>query len=244
MGRVVPKGERPGARSDLHRRDTRLVSARISGQGAPAGIPGSKDTDHRLPSTDDRRREKQPRQPRTGDLDHLPHAQGRRQGTQRPGDRSFAAFARGRGTDRTKAAFATALARIGSYRAGCGHRQLIYRPEYYNFDTWEDGTPTAGQAEFIIAKHRNGDLRSIRLAFVGPLAQFSDLDQSAPSSAPEAGGYPSGSPGAPYAVQDSYDSKINNAFGGGFDPRALPSDAFESRINRPPADQDDDKPPF
>ena len=121
---------------------------------------------------------------------------------------------------------------------------FIYRPEYYNFDTWEDGTPTAGQAEFIIAKHRNGDLRSIRLAFVGPLAQFSDLDQSAPSSAPEAGGYPSGSPAAPYAVQDSYDSKINNAFGGGFDPRALPSDAFESRINRPPADQDDDKPPF
>ena len=121
---------------------------------------------------------------------------------------------------------------------------FIYRPEYYNFDTWEDGTPTAGQAEFIIAKHRNGDLRSIRLAFVGPLAQFSDLDQSAPSGAPETGGYPSGSPGAPYAVQDSYDSKINNAFGGGFDPRALPSDAFESRINRPPADQDDDKPPF
>ena len=121
---------------------------------------------------------------------------------------------------------------------------FIYRPEAYNFDTWEDGTPTAGQAEFIIAKHRNGDLRSIRLAFVGSLTQFSDLDQSAPSSAPEAGGYPSGAPAAPYAVQDSYDSKINKAFSGGFDPRALPSDAFESRINRPSADQDDDKPPF
>lgn len=113
---------------------------------------------------------------------------------------------------------------------------FIYRPEYYNFDTWEDGTPTAGQAEFIIAKHRNGDLRNIRLSFVGPLAQFSDLDT---------GTAPAGGQG--FDVQDGYESKINGAFGGGggFDPRGLPADAFESKINRPsgsPGGGDDDMP--
>ena len=125
---------------------------------------------------------------------------------------------------------------------------FIYRPEYYGFDTWEDGAPTAGQAEFIIAKHRNGDLRNIRMAFVGPLAQFSDLDQPMAS-----GGQADPLSGSPYAVQDSYDSKINDAFSSspsaGFDPRGLPSDAFESSINRPmdPAAgslPDDELPPF
>lgn len=114
---------------------------------------------------------------------------------------------------------------------------FIYRPEYYNFDTWEDGTPTAGQAEFIIAKHRNGDLRNIRLSFVGPLAQFSDLETT--------GGAPSGGQG--FDVQDGYESKINGAFGGGggFDPRGLPADAFDSKINRPsgnPGEGDDEMP--
>ena len=41
---------------------------------------------------------------------------------------------------------------------------FIYRPEYYNIDEWddEDRTPAKGQAEFIIAKHRNGALDNIR----------------------------------------------------------------------------------
>lgn len=60
-------------------------------------------------------------------------AQGRRQGAQRPGDRPFAAFTRCRGADRTKAAFAAALARIGSHRAGCGHRQLYLPPGVLQF---------------------------------------------------------------------------------------------------------------
>src|SRR5690606_20504208 len=42
---------------------------------------------------------------------------------------------------------------------------FIYRPEYYKIDEWDDDehSPTAGQAEFIIAKHRNGGLENIRL---------------------------------------------------------------------------------
>ena len=45
---------------------------------------------------------------------------------------------------------------------------FIYRPEYYKIDEWDDEerTPSAGQAEFIVAKHRNGGLDNIRLKFV------------------------------------------------------------------------------
>ncbi len=56
---------------------------------------------------------------------------------------------------------------------------FIYRPEYYKLTEWDDEgrTPCEGQAEFIIAKHRNGGLDSIRLKFIGHLAQFADLEE-------------------------------------------------------------------
>ena len=56
---------------------------------------------------------------------------------------------------------------------------FIYRPEYYKIDEWddEDRSPTAGQAEFIIAKHRNGSLENIRLKFIGNLGKFDNLEE-------------------------------------------------------------------
>jgi len=55
---------------------------------------------------------------------------------------------------------------------------FIYRPEYYKIDEWDDEerSPTEGQAEFIVAKHRNGGLDSIRLKFIGHLGKFDNLD--------------------------------------------------------------------
>lgn len=55
---------------------------------------------------------------------------------------------------------------------------FIYRPEYYKIDEWDDDehTPTAGQAEFIVAKHRNGGLDEIRLKFIGNLGKFESLE--------------------------------------------------------------------
>ena len=55
---------------------------------------------------------------------------------------------------------------------------FIYRPEYYKIDEWDDEerSPTEGQAEFIIAKHRNGGLDNIRLKFNGSLGKFENLD--------------------------------------------------------------------
>ncbi|MXV38064.1 replicative DNA helicase [Flavobacteriaceae bacterium Ap0902] len=55
---------------------------------------------------------------------------------------------------------------------------FIYRPEYYKLDHWDDddATPSAGQAEFIIAKHRNGALENVRLRFISDQAKFTDLN--------------------------------------------------------------------
>ena len=53
---------------------------------------------------------------------------------------------------------------------------FIYRPEYYQLTEWPDGNPCGGQAEIIVAKHRNGSLKDIRLSFVGKYAKFSNLD--------------------------------------------------------------------
>ena len=56
---------------------------------------------------------------------------------------------------------------------------FIYRPEYYKLDEWDDdeASPTAGQAEFIIAKHRNGSLENVRLKFIGNLGKFDNLEE-------------------------------------------------------------------
>lgn len=51
---------------------------------------------------------------------------------------------------------------------------FIYRPEYYKIDQYEDGTPTQGKGDIIIAKHRNGALADVRLRFVAQFARFED----------------------------------------------------------------------
>ena len=56
---------------------------------------------------------------------------------------------------------------------------FIYRPEYYGIDEWDDEerTSSIGQAEFIVAKHRNGGLDSIRLKFLAHLGKFDNLEK-------------------------------------------------------------------
>ncbi len=54
---------------------------------------------------------------------------------------------------------------------------FIYRPEYYHIDVFEDGSPSAGMAELLVAKHRNGALADIRLRFIADYAKFCDSEQ-------------------------------------------------------------------
>ncbi|MBP1224658.1 replicative DNA helicase [Flavobacterium sp. 1355] len=102
---------------------------------------------------------------------------------------------------------------------------FIYRPEYYKIEEWDDDeqSPTAGQAEFIIAKHRNGSLENIRLKFVGHLGKFDNLEDFT-------GGY------------DDLPSKMNHD-DNPFITKNLPSanEAFGSNLND---DDDDSDVPF
>ncbi|TDY07283.1 replicative DNA helicase [Meridianimaribacter flavus] len=100
---------------------------------------------------------------------------------------------------------------------------FIYRPEYYKIDEWddEDRSPTEGQGEFIVAKHRNGGLENIRLKFIGHLGKFDNLDDF----------------DTPFG--NEFHSKMNAANDNTFKPDNFPSasDAFGT-----PEDDDNDVP--
>ncbi|MBR3912157.1 MAG: replicative DNA helicase, partial [Alistipes sp.] len=68
---------------------------------------------------------------------------------------------------------------------------FIHRPEYYGMNTDENGMPTAGMAEIIIAKHRSGAATDVKLRFLKEQTRFMDLEMDEFSTAgdPMGGGY-------------------------------------------------------
>jgi replicative DNA helicase len=100
---------------------------------------------------------------------------------------------------------------------------FIFRPEYYKIDEWDDEerSPTQGQAEFIVAKHRNGGLENIRLKFIGNLGKFDNLDDF----------------DSPFEFQ----SKMNENEDNPFITKGLPSadEAFGSSMNDGLSDDND-----
>jgi replicative DNA helicase len=68
------------------------------------------------------------------------------------------------------------LRESGSIEQDADIVMFLYRPEYYKITEWEDGTPSQGGAEVIIAKHRNGSLENVRLKFIGKYTKFADYD--------------------------------------------------------------------
>ncbi len=62
---------------------------------------------------------------------------------------------------------------------------FIHRPEYYGLTEDEQGMPTAGIAEIIVAKHRNGPVDTVKLKFRKEQAKFLDLDEA---DIPQSGG--------------------------------------------------------
>ncbi len=77
---------------------------------------------------------------------------------------------------------------------------FIYRAEYYKIDEFEDGTPTQGVTEIIIAKHRNGAVGDIKLRFIADFAKFEDYSHGGTSFEMD----------DPSAGIKSYSSKMNN----------------------------------
>jgi replicative DNA helicase len=50
---------------------------------------------------------------------------------------------------------------------------LLHREDFY-----ERESPRAGEADFIVAKHRNGPTATITVAFQGHYSRFVDMAQS------------------------------------------------------------------
>ncbi len=51
---------------------------------------------------------------------------------------------------------------------------FIHRPEYYGINEDKNGIPADGMVEFIIAKHRNGDVCDVKLRFLKEQMRFTD----------------------------------------------------------------------
>jgi replicative DNA helicase len=51
----------------------------------------------------------------------------------------------------------------------------VHRPEYYGINVDEDGNPTQGIAELIVAKQRNGPTGIAKTAFLHEFARFENL---------------------------------------------------------------------
>lgn len=102
---------------------------------------------------------------------------------------------------------------------------FIYRPEYYKIMEWDDEerTPTEGQAEFIVAKHRNGGLDNIRLKFISHLGKFDNLDN--------------------FDTSYEFESKMNEQNESTFSTSSLPKadDIFGNQTNN---NSQDDELPF
>ena len=98
---------------------------------------------------------------------------------------------------------------------------FIYRPEYYQIEEWDDEehSSSIGQAELIVAKHRNGGLDNIRMKFIGQLGKFEDLQ--------------------PDDSSFEYQSKINQEDNSKIDKLSNPNDAFDL-----PPDGDSENIPF
>ena len=68
------------------------------------------------------------------------------------------------------------LRESGSIEQDADMVMFLYRPEYYGITEDENGMPTTGTGEVIIAKHRNGSLENVSLKFIGKFTKFADLD--------------------------------------------------------------------
>lgn len=111
---------------------------------------------------------------------------------------------------------------------------FIHRPEYFGMTETEDHQPTAGLAEIIVAKHRNGSVEDVKLRFRKEQAKFVDWDDT---------GFRTPSVGATttYSTLDS--SSFNTPEDHGYDAMS----ASQGRVQMGSAIQNShssDEPPF
>ncbi|MDH5598738.1 MAG: replicative DNA helicase [Cyclobacteriaceae bacterium] len=96
------------------------------------------------------------------------------------------------------------LRESGSIEQDADIVMFLYRPEYYGLTEDSNGMPTAGMAEVIVAKHRNGSLETVPLKFIGKFTKFADADTFNPMGM---------NTGAPIDSEVTFGSRINDLSG-------------------------------
>ncbi len=77
------------------------------------------------------------------------------------------------------------LRESGSIEQDADIVSFIYRPEYYQILEDEEGQSLKDVAEIIVAKHRHGALKTVKLRFTPEYARFSDLEDTDFSALPD-----------------------------------------------------------
>ncbi|MEO1448304.1 MAG: replicative DNA helicase [Bacteroidota bacterium] len=80
------------------------------------------------------------------------------------------------------------LRESGSIEQDADMVMFLYRPEYYGFESDDDGNSTLGMAELIIAKQRNGPTGSVKMQFIGKYGKFTDWNAGGIPDVPAIGG--------------------------------------------------------
>lgn len=133
------------------------------------------------------------------------------------------------------------LRESGSIEQDADMVMFLYRPEYYGYTELEDGTSSAGIAEVIVGKQRNGPTDTVKLQFTGKYARFTEL--------PGEGGY-MGQLSSGSSYMKPTDAMPIDAYGNPVAPAQLnekPRMTFPSKMNDGPDDdsfEGDWKAPF
>ena len=97
---------------------------------------------------------------------------------------------------------------------------FVYRPEYYKIEEDEEGF-TAGMADIIISKHRNGALDSVRLRFHDKCTKFIDPETMPASSSMQGNEQFDNESNTGFVLMKS---KMDDAHSNNFNPDYLPED--------------------
>ena len=130
------------------------------------------------------------------------------------------------------------LRESGSIEQDADMVMFLYRPEYYKISQYEDGSPTEGVGEVIIAKNRSGTVDTVKLKFIGKFTKFTDLDGFYHTN-PNASGE--------FVMNKSFPSTTMTDFERNIPPQptqiptaAPPAVTFGSKVNSPRVNLDDD----
>ena len=79
------------------------------------------------------------------------------------------------------------LRESGSIEQDADMVMFIYRPEYYQLETFEDNMPSHGLAELMVQKNRHGATENIRVRFQSQYTRFTDVDELTQLDSPSSG---------------------------------------------------------